>query len=337
MTDRLRIFNRSGFEIASFQASVSRSWAVGLEGRASFEYASRKTNIVNEEVLRFGNYLLVESDILPAWIGAIDTPRSWSKDAVTVNAYTLERLFQYRRGALEQKLTGSAGTIFGRMVNIINAAEKTVLQIGTTWTGSVSREETLNPNTLERNLKSLQERSGEDYEFVPQIVNGRLVVFANWVQSLGVETPLTLLEGGNIENARMTEDDNIINDLLGYGDGATWTSRPAAITQDVQSIAKYGLRQDGKEWTGVSIISTIQNNNNEYLATRTKPRKIFDITAIDLGDTFSYLRLGNRVNVYLRNMGFLETGRGTQERTRILGMSYNPRQGDKIKLVLRDA
>lgn len=337
LQDRIRIFNRGGYEIASFQASVSRSWAIGKEGRASFEYASRKTEIVNEKVLQFGNYLLVESTRLPAWVGLIDTPREWDKDTVTVNAYTTERLFKWRRGGLEDKLTGSAGTIFKKMIDTVNSSEKTLLQAGTVWNGSTSREETLTPVTIDKNLAQLYERSNEDYEFQPAIVSGKLVIYGNWYKSLGVDTHLTLLEGGNIESATMSEDGTIVNDVLGYGDGINWTSRPAAIEVNPDSVSTYGLRQAGKEWSGVSILTTVQNNNSEYLTERIKPRKIFQITALNIGETFDYLSLGNRVNVKFQNMGFYGEGQGTLERTRILGMSYNPRQGQKVKLVLEDA
>ncbi len=336
LKDRIRIFNRSGVELASFQASISRSWAIGREGRASFEYPSRKTDVVNENVLQFGNYLLVENSRLPAWVGIIDTPREWDKDVITVNAYTLERLFKYRIGTPDDKLSGSAGQIWKKLIDTINSAEKTILVAGEAWDGGTSREETLTANSIENNLKQLQERSGEDYNFRPVILRGKLVVYGDWYKSLGVETPLTLLEGGNIESATMREDGTIINSVLGYGDGITWTSRQRAIEVNTDSVASYGLRQDGEEYTGVTVLTTVQNNNSEYIRRNSKPRKIFQITALNVGDTFDYIALGNRVNVKFTNMGFYNSAIGTFARTRILGMSYNPRQGQKIKLVLED-
>lgn len=339
LTERVRIFDRQGFPLVEFQPLVSRSWAIGKEGRASFEYPVRKTNIVNKETLKIGNYLLIESSRLPTWIGVIDLPREWDSKNVVVNAYGIERLFSYRRGGLETKLTGSAGNIFKQMINYINQQEKTIMEVGDVWEGGQSRQETLNPNKMDVNLRQLQERSLEEYNFTTQIKRGRLTIQANWVNKLGVETPLTLLEGkkgGNIEAPRYKEDGEVINDVLGFGDGITWTSRPNVTTIDTNSISEYGLRQDGKEYRGVTIPATIYNNNVDYLRTTVKPRGIFEITALNISNTFDYLSIGNYVNVKLQNLGFLDGGLGVLARTRILGMSYNPRQGQKVKLVLEE-
>lgn len=52
--DRIRIFNRDGFPLAEFRASIDRSWVCGDEGRATFTYPSRKTEIVNSNILKIG-------------------------------------------------------------------------------------------------------------------------------------------------------------------------------------------------------------------------------------------------------------------------------------------
>lgn len=338
LKDRIRIFDRSGAEVAGFQAEVARSWAIGTEGRASFEYSSIKTNIVNERVLKFGNILLIENSRLPAWVGVIDTPRQWDARTITVNAYTMERYFKWRVGPPEQKLSGSAGSIFAQMVNYINNQELTVLRNGNIWTGGTYREETLNPVTLDRNLEQLQQRSLEEYEFAPS-AGGRLLVYANWAYRLGTYTPLTLLEaenGGNIEKPTMREDGDITNWIIGYGDGMSWTSRPYRYATDGASWGKYGLRQTGQEYNGVSQTATIDNNNTEYLTKNKEPRKIFEVTALNVGNTFDFLRLGNRVAVKFIKLGFTNGVLGTSVNTRILGMSYNPRNGQKVKLVLED-
>ena len=339
LKDRIRIFNRSGLELASFRADVNRSWAIGYEGRASFNYASRKTEIVNESVLQFGNYLLIENSRLPAWVGIIDTPRGWDSQTVEVNAYTLERMFKYRRGALERKLTGSAGNIFAEFINVINTAEPTILQAGNIWAGGDRREETINPNTLERNLQQIQERSKEEYDFTPIIQNGKLVILANWYSKLGNSVSCNLYsasKGGNIEMATMSEDDEIINNLLGYGDGMAWSSRPVRIMSDTASITAYGLRQSSSNWNGVSSPATLDANNLELVTQKRNPRRIYQLTALNIGDTFDYIKLGNTLPLIMDNLGFVKSVRGTVTNVRIMGMSYNPQAGQKIKLVVTE-
>jgi len=293
---------------------------------------------VNEKVLQFGNYLLVENSRLPAWVGIIDTPRAWDSLTVEVNAYTLERMFLYRRGPLEQKLTGSAGGIFEQLVNYINGQQQTLLQVGSIY-NSAQREETLNPNTLDENLQQLQERSGEEYTFEPVITKGLLTIKADWQAKAGVITPLVLTSarsGGNVEVPSMTEDDEIVNDLLGYGDAPTWPSKPVKYTADTATIEKYGLRQNSENWRGVSHPATLEANNLEYLTKKKQPRKIFEITALNVGETFDYIRLGNKARLILQSLGFANSGVGTDTTVRILGMSYSPQLGRKIKLVLEE-
>ena len=120
--DRIRVFDRTGAPVAEFRASVSRSWMIGDEGRAEFDYPTRKTDVVSKRVLNFGNWILIENNVLPPWVGMIDFPREWTTRVVTVKAYTPERQFLYRRGPLELTVRGSAGDIFTTLIQLTNSA-----------------------------------------------------------------------------------------------------------------------------------------------------------------------------------------------------------------------
>lgn len=339
--ERVRIFNRLGDELASFMVDVSRSWAIGREGRAQFTYPVIKTNVVNETVLQFGNYLLVENSKLPAWVGVIDTPRSWDSKSVTISAYTPERLFQYRRGSQsDEVISGSAGTIFLEMLRRINSKEKTILESGVIFTGGSRREETLNPNTMDINLRQLQERSLEEYSFRPIVKKNKLAIMCDWSKQLGIQTPLTLAQaknGGNLGESTMREDEDIYNDIFGYGEGLTWDTKPKYTTRNADSVSKYGLREKGEGWRGVVNISTIIQNNTDMILETKQPKKIFQLVALNIGDTFKYLDMGNRIKILLEGIGFSQYGNNTLADTRILGMSYSPRQNkNSIRIVAKD-
>jgi hypothetical protein len=340
--DVVRIFNREGYEIAKFQTSVSRSWAIGEEGRAQFTYASRKSDIVNESVLQFGNWLLVENSQIDSWIGIIDVPREWNSRDVTVSAYGAERLFSFRRGPLELVLNATPGGIFGYLIQLTNAAETTRLRWGNLWRGGKAMQETLNPTPLSEDLRRVVERSGEEYAFrAGQDDTGRLVVYGDWVQRLGADTPCLLQEGkggGNVEAVGriLVEDGPIVNDELAYGDGMTWTTKPNVIVADPASRAKYGLRQDGQEWDGVTSVTTLISNSTERLRALKNPLRTFRLNAINVGDTFQYMHLGNVVNVRLQNVGFGTGGLGYESRVRIIGMSYDPAMKNKLSLVVEE-
>lgn len=334
--DRVRIFTRNGIPKAEFLANVSRSWALGEEGRASFDYAIRETDVVNEDNLQFGNYLLVENDKLPPWIGIIDTPREWEDDTVTVNAYGIERLFSYRRGATgEKKLTGTAGALFKAFIAKINESEPTILRAGEIWEGGEKRQTTLTPNTLDVSLSELTKRSNEEYYFRPVVIGGKLQVYADWTKRLGKNTPLILSQGnggGNVQVPKMKDDIYIINSILGHGDGTSWESKPHFISRDLDSINRYGLREDATHYRGVTEKTTILSNNKDFLERNSTPKKIVTLTATNEGDTFKWLGIGNTCQVSIEKFGF----GGFIGQTRILGMGVDPKEKNKASLVLED-
>lgn len=340
--DRVRIFNREGFPVAEFRASVERSWSVADGGRALFKYPSRKTDVVNEKALNFGNWLLVESDTLPAWVGVIDTPRKWSPRTVEVYAYSPERVFAWRRGPLELKLSGTAGDIFAKLINRINEAEPTCLRAGDVFTGGVQREETLNPTTLDENLRRVTDRSGEEYTFRPITdASGRLIVYGDWYERLGVDTGIMLQEGkggGNIEGVDniLVEDGDILNDLLAYGDGSTWNTRANTVITDSESLGKYGLRQGSEDYRGVTNVSTLLSNGRKKIAKEKNPIRTFHINALNVGDTFKYLSIGNRMLLRLQNIGFMSGGLGYETTVRITAMAYDPQIKNKIELTVEE-
>jgi len=336
--DRVRIFDRNGFPLVEFRAAVERSWAIGDEGRALFQYASRKTDIVNEKNFQFGNWLLVQNTQLPAWVGVIDTPRQWNGRQVAVHAYTPDHVFGQRRGPLEEKLTGSGGTIFENLLGKVNAQENTIMQVGNIWGSGAQREETLNPNTLDEDLKRLFERSGEEYAWRAETDNsGRLIVYGDWVKQLGKKTTALLHEGkggGNIEalDNVLVEDGEIYNEVLAYGDGESWKSKPFVKVADANSRHKYGLRQTPIEFTGVTTLNTLKENGLASSKASKQPINTFHANALNVGNTFKYCRLGNTLTLSLENMGF----GGLETTVRIVGMDIKSAQKNKVELVLEE-
>lgn len=339
--DTVKVFNLDGsVQVAQFQARVERSFAIGDEGRGTFTYASRKTDIVNDEVLRFGNWILIENDTLMPWVGVIDIPRKWSSRAAVVHCYSPEHVFGWRRGPFEQTLTGSAGTIFSKLLKMVNTAQATPIVEGGIWRGGTQREETINPTPLNEDLLRLYERSLEEYQWRPVVTDsGRLLVYADWVERLGADTPALLHEGkggGNLEASSniLVEDGPIINDILAYGEGETWLSKPNVPVTDNSSVARYGLRQSAKEYQGVTSAATLKVHAEKELAKFAEPPKTFALTALNVGDTFKYIRMGNRLNLQFQNIGFYSGGPGLEVKVRIIGAHYDPAMKNKIKLVV---
>jgi len=340
--DRIRIFSRSGNPLAEFSAGVDRSYSIGQEGRAQFIYPYRKRDVVNKDVLRFGNWLLIQNEALPTWIGVIDTPRQWSSRTVIVNAYSPERVFSWRRGSLETLVTGSAGTIFEKLLSLINNAENTILRPGNIWKGGAKMEETINPNLLSEELQRIQERSKEEYSWRTVIDgNGKLTVYADWSKRIGSETGELLQEGkrgGNVEALEnmLVEDGPIINDLQGFGEGDSWKTKKSFIARNQASINLYGLRQSAEEFYGVSAIGTITNNTKALLAEMQDTKRAFHLNALNVGSTFKYIRLGNKLRLRFENVGFDTGGAHFQTMIRIMAMSFDNQMPNKIELVVEE-
>lgn len=341
--DRVRVFNIRGEALAEFKATVDRSYAIGDEARAQFTYPTRKTDVVNDDVLRWGNWLMVENSVLPTWIGVIDQPREWSTRSVTVSAYGPEHVLGWRIASnSEEVLTGPAGRIFAHLITRANRPEQTVIRVGNIWKGGEKHQVTINPSPISEYLKKLWEDSGDDYAWAPAITGeGRLIIRAHWLKRLGVDTTILLHEGnggGNIEAAGriMTEDGPIVNEVYAYGEGQTWQSKPAVKVKKPASIGRYGLRQLGQEYSGVTSDSALIANAKQKLKEFAKPTRTFALNALNVGDTFKYLRLGNVLTVQFQNAGFTGGQIAYESQVRIIGMRYNPATKNKIELVTRE-
>jgi len=338
--DRVRIFGRDGYPLIEFRTRVERSYAIADEARAQFTYATRKTEIVNKVALNFGNWLLVENDSLPPWVGVIDTPRSWNPRSVTVSAYSPEKVFSWRRGPTEVVRRGSAGDIFSYLLTLVNSAERTIITEGDIDRSGIRREETINPTPLNEDLARIQERSQEEYQWRPIVgADGKLRVFVDWMNRVGQTTSALLQEGkggGNVEmvDALFVEDGEIRNDILGYGDGITWKSRPKIPIVDADSIGEFGLRESSEFFQGVTNVPTLKANTRDAIAKFKNPVRNMKLRAINLGDTFKFINLGNIMALSLQSMGFQTGGVGYETNVRIMGMAYNPGSKNKIDLIV---
>lgn len=336
--DRIRIFNREGINIAEFRASVERSWVLGEEGRAVFGYPIRKTEVVNENIIQFGNYILIENSVLPPWVGVIDVPRVWGTRAVEVYAYTPERMLNYRRSALEVEYKYPPGTIFKKLIQRLNRLDKTLLTPGDIWEGGSIMELILLPNPLSDYLYKVRDEGKKYWNWRPVVTDmGRLVIYGDYFENLG-ETTEAILQTGNVEavNSIMVEDEPLFNDILGYGDGETWGSKPYWNIVQQDSIAKYGLRQSAEEYQGVTDKMVVKNNVYKSLEQVKNTKKVFRLTALNKGDTFKFLKLGNRLKARLEGIGFTNGLLGYDTLVQIEGMAYDPQDQNQIELVVTE-
>lgn len=337
MTDRLRIFNRHGASPIEFTASVSRSYTIGEQDTATFDVPTDES-FFNAKNFAFGNWVLVESDISPAWVGSIGS-LVWGMREVTIEAFSPEYFLSRRIGPIEKVVEAAAGMIFSEIISQANKDEVSIVRQGNLFM-SQSRQETLNPTPLSDDLRRIYERSGEEYIWRPEITdNGNLIIYGDWSEKLGIDTDFTLHEGtsgGNIEatNRVLIQDAPEGNYIFGYGNGTAWTSRPYFATRDEDSVNKYGLIQKSISYYGVTNISTLEDNVKDEIIIYKNPASIYNVNALDVGNTFEYMKLGNRMNLKMEHVGFTNGNIGTDVRVRVVGMYFDPTKPGKIELAL---
>lgn len=342
--ERVRIFDRQGFQVSEFLASVDRSWILFGEGRASVNLPTINTKYVNETALQYGNWIYIQSADLPDWVGMIDVPREWQDNAVIVNAFSPERLLRYRRGPLSRTIKGSAGEIFQYILRLVNKNERTILRPGDIFAGGKTRQETFHPTPLTNNLKRIQERSKNEYSWRAMVEGGKLVIYGDWSKYYGQDYRQVQLilgkEGGNLDSGArniIVEDSPLENDILVYGEGVDWPNRPTARAIDTDSIAAYGLRENGIGGGGANKKDTLKLRAQKYLEGSKEPLLRFNVKVLPVGNIFSYLGTGNFISVQMEGIGF-RTGleNGIKCEARILGMSFKPDTERKVELVLEE-
>ncbi len=325
--DQYRIFSRDGIWIDQLRTSVERAWALVTETSAKFPLSVFDPKC-NPFTLNYGNLFLIEnSDGLPPWVGIIDEI-GFDQGKCYVWAFTPERYFAYRRGPRRLTLKGKAGEIFAQMIDYINGLEQTVLAVGDIHSNTNAMEETLNPVVLTNNLTRVVQRSGEGYRWRPEVVHGKLTIYADWVSSLVLETGLILQDGYNISGNHPLTLSAPINDHLSYGLGADWEKRIISIAQDEDSCQQYGLRQSSDS------IDTKSQDTLDVAARTTlnafkQPSYSFPISALNKDGTFSRLTPGALATfTKLVGQGFTNNEPGYLSYDRIIrSMTYDPLQG----------
>lgn len=325
--DQTRIFSRDGIWIDQVRTAADRAWTITTETSANFSISVYDPKC-NPFTLNFGNLVLIEnSDGLLPWVGMIDNV-SFDGGKCFVVAYTPERFFFYRRGPRRLTLKGNAGVLFTQMISYVNGIEPTVIEVGQIDSNTNAMQETLNPVILSNNLKRIVARSGEGYRWRPEVRRGKLVIFADWMPSLTLDTGLLLQDGYNITGNHPFNYAPPVNDYLTYGRGASWDNRIISESNDDLSIQAYGLRQASAS-VNTDDVDTLQVASETFLNKRKYPAPSFPIAALNKDDTFSRLQPGALATfTKLVGQGFTSNGLGYLSYSRIVrSMVYTPSDG----------
>jgi len=331
MPSKLTLYDKSGRRLDEINASCKVEYKINEWGKLTFTISTSDPKCT-EKNLRFGNYVIFEHDKLPTWGGMFDPPYQWGHGTITIMAYSGEYILSMRHTAKQLDAEGTPGGVFQTLVENINTNDGyKIIQIGSIYGGGASIKRTYNYANIYDEVKKLSKDTANDYEIIPIIdANGRLYFQANWYEKKGRQTAMTFYEDKNVKlsSGLLREQGRISNQLTLYGDGSSFKSRPTAYRENIDSIGLYGIRQTASQSQG----DDIETNADNLIKTSAYPRKTFDITAMDVGNTFQECRIGNTYPVNFYSVGFSGSGFGVSANIRILQMTYSD-DANTLKLV----
>lgn len=326
-------------------STTPRSWVQNGYGRCEFSIPLDDPRLKLEN-FQFGNFIHIEhlpttssdegnspSGKLPDWTGIILPNRTWSNNAVSITAYSIEALLAFRAlPFVDISLPISQAFIkIIEYANNVSASNFIQILIGDIEEKNTSYSDSLRMNAFDH-LKKMAELSGTSWDITGKILpeSYALQVKANFYNStFRNSTPSITLTSGENGNTEMTlplliEQGTIINDIFAYTQSNTPQDRTFVEIRNNESIDKYGVFQANKIYTGITDISglnsLVENPNSLFQGVK----KLFTRKVIDTGDTFSNLRIGNLISIYEKSVGFDPSGGfGVNALAKIIGMSYN--------------
>ena len=339
MTARLQVGNQFGRLLTELEVDISSiSWRLNNVGKMTFDIAKTDSKLTLDN-LAYGNLALVEFDNgLPDWGGVIDPPRDWGDEAVGITTYSGEKLLGTRQTDEGRYFDGATvGGIFQKVIQEAHADRPLPISIGEIWGGGEG-------HSPEYHLKDLLyiardslcgRLSTADFDLSPRINSGAIGFMANFYERKGSDKPgVALIEGHNLTDIRLKEQGTIVNSWDLAGEGSSWDAdvRLLSYKEDLDSIARYGLRQDSKIFSDVSIQGTLDTHAENLLAESKDPHNMLELTAINLVPAlFSDYDVGDSVMVQLTSFGF----GGFEGLVRVLGREYEAKT-DTCKLVVRE-
>lgn len=336
MATQVFVYDKSGNAIGDLMAPlVFRSWVLNEYGKAYLTIA-KTSDKCTERLLRFGNYVVIKHDTAGDWAGIVWTPRNWSTDTVEVVAYGPEYLLKLRRGdgPTIKKLTGTAGNIYSQILDDANAEAEYKIFDGDIWEGGVSREESIRYDNLYDTVQRVSSRSGNDWGIDYEIDSfNRLRFKASWYSQRGKLQTLRLEEGVNLKEPQgvvLSEQGDIINDLVVYGNAAVSGGAVFAPGTDPASIGKYGLAQ-GAVSEQINTQATVDASCAAQLSFYKEPRRVYrNLVALNVNSTFQALGLGDILPLRLLRYGFTGDAISTDTYVRVLAKEFEDTRGEMV-------
>lgn len=307
----------------------SFAWRLGEIDKATFKIA-RTDPLATETNLHWGNRILALFDNgLPAWGGTIETPTKWSTATIDVTCYGIEYLLQFRTTDKTRAFNNvPVGHIFKTLLTEAQYGQDMGLTFGRIWYGGRHHNPRYHFSPLWTIFKNdLMGTEGCDVYFRPHLSDHKIKFEAQVHERLGDDKSgkFALSEGFNVAVKEFTEQGTIVNQFAAVGTGTTWgDERVHAIATERTSRAAYGLRQNSKVYSNVSIASTCVRYAKAEVEESAYPHRRIQLSAVNESPaTFGQYTLGDELTCVLPSYGW----GGFTGTVRVLSREFIPDTG----------
>jgi hypothetical protein len=346
MASRITIFDKNLHSLTELHGipTTPRSWVMNSQpdaGRCEFAMSLSDAK-VSETNLQYGNPVFIRhlptqtadgtrNGQMPDWVGWIMPPRAWDIGVVHVTCYAAETILSARPMPWA-KVKGTPKTIFLEILGHANEFSRRygsglIIQPGVVEDIAETFSYDLR-NSAYEHIRTAVKNAGMYWDVTGNInAKGQLELYANLYQSRGVETYFDLnnlnTEAGPGQNL-MTEQGFPANLVIGHSQANTAQDRHIGIGANQAAVDDYGPLGGNITFMGLRDASSTQAAAQAHAETRGRPVKMTSRTALDIGQTFSNLDLGNVINIKDRQVGFSPNGGfGFDARAQIISMKYN--------------
>jgi hypothetical protein len=347
MTSVVRFFNHNARlqDVFTDLPSTPRSWVLNGYGRCEISVPLDHP-AAKESFLRFGNIIHIQhvpdptdtGGKLPDWCGIILPPRTWNKDSIQLVAYSLEGIFAYRAMPFIDKLTGTAASVFLEIIRYSQASypggnAPFMFAMGTVDVGPLDTySDDLRTNAYDH-IKKLVSTANMEWSAEGKLSNNDLLLSVSLQNRKTSASGLSLTPDNTEEsNPLLIEQGVPFNQIFAYSQAQTAADRIMQEIDNLPSINLFGPFQVNQTYMGVHDAAGLLATAQAASDLRGYPQRVFKRVALNVADTFNFLRTGNLVQVEDSRAGFNADGSlGFKDFVRIISMDYNDTT-DKVNL-----
>lgn len=320
------IYSNAGIPLTDIRASVLRSWMLHNIGDGIF-YIATDDPKCDPDYLAKGNFIVVENDKLPAWVGVIDAPFVWHNGYIEVHAYEPAFLLQYRFPPLGAIITGSSGDRFKQLLDFANSQGDTLIKAGNVSdAGEIAGEENLGSSaeSIFSIISNLRTNNAMEWVTYPTFTDGGILeIMMDWIPRVGHDTGTELVQGSNLMYGDTPLEES--GERINYAEAVCVQADGGVISGVYYEPQPYGIRAVRLTFTDVSDQAQLSAYARAYVEEKKKAYISTPLTAVDVGNTFNDIRLGNTLT-HRSKVGFNLDKVGILHQIRLLGFRYDESQ-----------